>query len=81
MSSHATWRRVSDWKRTVRLVDLADVTDELAKTHGLVRPQERLRERGFVRLAALVATTRLARVDDSLATELHEAGIATYQVS
>lgn len=73
------WRRLSDWKRTVRLVDLADV-DEFAQVHGLVRPEQRLRERGSTRLAELLATTRLVRVDASLATKLRDAGVWTYEV-
>ncbi len=79
MNAGTTWRRLSDWKRTVQLVVLDDVGDELARAHRLVRPEEHLRER-FPRLAALLATTRLAQVDRRLAAKLREAGIATYEV-
>src|SRR5258706_7955866 len=79
MASAARWRRVSDWKQTVTVVDLADVEPAFLRAHGLVRPDDRLRAR-FPRLARLAATTRFARVAPSLAKLLHAAGVATYEV-
>ena len=73
------WRRVSDWKQTIALVDLADVDAKFMEAHGLLPPEETLRPR-FPRLARLAATTRFARVEPPIAKLLHEAGIATYEV-
>ncbi len=73
------WRRVCDWKQTVLLVDLAEVTPEFLDLQGLVKPEERLGAR-FPRLARLVASTRYVRVERALARLLHQAGVATFEV-
>lgn len=79
MSAESPWRRVSDWKVSVRLVDVTDVDAPFLAEHGLVLPAERLRAR-FPKLAELVESTRFARVDDALAKALHAAGVSTFVV-
>ncbi|MFO0642625.1 MAG: hypothetical protein U0183_25565 [Polyangiaceae bacterium] len=68
------WRRVSDWKQTISLVELRDVP-----LSGLVTPHEQLRER-FPRFAALVADAGLARVEPDVAQRLRAAGAVIYEV-
>jgi hypothetical protein len=79
VASPATWRRVSDWNDTITLVDMADVDERFLSAHGVVRPEQRLRAR-FPRLADLAATTGFARVDATVASRLHAAGVPTYDV-
>lgn len=69
-----TWRRVADWKQTITLVELLDLP-----ISRLVTPEAQLRDR-FPRLAALVAETKLARVEPALAKRLQAAGATTYDV-
>ncbi|MGC4086412.1 MAG: hypothetical protein QM756_00665 [Polyangiaceae bacterium] len=69
-----TWRRVSDWKQTITLVELQGLPID-----GLVTPEEQLRER-FPRLASWIAKTELARVEPDLADRLRAAGATTYDV-
>jgi len=79
MSPVVHWRRVSDWKQAIVLVDLADVEPAILAALDLVRPEGRLRAR-FPGLARLVASTRFVQVDRPLAKRLHEAGVSTYEV-
>lgn len=69
-----TWRRVSDWKQTIALVDVRDLPFD-----GLSTPEMQLRER-FPRLASWVAETALARVEPELAERIRAAGGVTYEV-
>ena len=69
-----TWRRVSDWKHSITLVELRDLP-----IAGLVTPHEQLRER-FPRFASVVAETGFARVEPDLAERLRAAGAHLYVV-
>jgi hypothetical protein len=79
METSPSWRRLSDWKHQIYLVDRADLSTAFLREHGLADPVEALRAR-FPAVAEALETTRFVRFEEELEGALATAGIGTCEV-